>query len=68
MAMPYGPLDEARKLGPSEYDDDDLGWAGKGDLGVAKGRQPTGGELAAKLRQDADAAMARAYPPPDAPA
>ena len=61
-----GPWDEPTKLGPSEFDDDDLGWAG--DLGISKGRQPTAGEEAALLRQDARAAMERAYPPPDAPA
>ena len=46
-----GPLDESRKLGPSEFDDDDLGWAGRGDLGQSKGRVLTGGERAAVLRR-----------------
>ena len=55
MSTPYGPLDGERKLGPSEFDDDDLGWAGRGDLGVAKGRQPTGGERAALFRREANA-------------
>jgi hypothetical protein len=55
----FGPMDETRKLGPSEFDDDDLGWAGRGDLGRAKGRQPTGGELAAEVRRNADIAADR---------
>jgi hypothetical protein len=60
MSMTYGPLDESRPLGPSEYDDDGLGWAGKGDLGISMGRQPTAGESAALRRAgDATADMER---------
>jgi hypothetical protein len=62
MIMSFGPLDEDARLGPSEFDDDDLAWAGKGDLGVSKGRKPTGGELAAEVRRNADIAAGRREP------
>lgn len=43
MAIPFGPLDEPLKLGPTEFGgDDSLGWTG--DLGVAKGRELTAAE------------------------
>lgn len=48
-----------KRPGPSEFDDDDLGWAGAGDLGASKHRHLTGGELAAKVRRDADIAAGR---------
>ena len=51
----YGPLGEDKPLGPSEYDDDDLGWAGRGDLGQPKGRVLTGGERGALFRHEANA-------------
>jgi hypothetical protein len=60
-------VDEPRKLGTSEYDDDDLGWAGRGDLGASKGRVLSGGERAALLRREAREAMEQVYPPYEPP-
>jgi hypothetical protein len=57
--MTFGPLDEPAKLGPSEFDDGDLGWAG--DLGISKGRILPAHEEASLLRREANAAMDRAY-------
>jgi hypothetical protein len=57
--QPYGQLDESPRLGPSEYDDDDLGWAGRDDLGESIGRALTGGERAAKFRRDMNADLNR---------
>ena len=53
LIMTNGPLNEQQKLGPSEYDDDDLGWAGKGDLGQSKGRVLSGGARGAPSTRDA---------------
>jgi hypothetical protein len=63
MSMNFGPLDEPTTLGPSEYDDDDIGWAGRGDLGASKRRVLSAGEEAALLRKQAREAIEQAYPP-----
>jgi hypothetical protein len=65
MTFAMGWLDAPVGVGESEFGgDDSTGWAG--DLGVAQGRQPTAGELAAKLRRDGDAELERAYSPASA--
>ena len=56
--MTIGPLDEPAPETESEFGGDGrTGWAH--DLGQSKGRQLTGGELAAEVRRDADIAAGR---------
>jgi hypothetical protein len=56
--MTIGPLDEPIPETESEFGGDGrTGWTN--DLGRAKGRQPTGGELAAEVRRNADIAAGR---------